>query len=292
MDDIFNDIVDYKTRYKLIFAHFLGSFIKFLRYTISMNNTTLNIRLQTILLYIVIYILILGVFIIVHINKDEKNRLKILNSKLIEYSFKERDYLISEERMRISQELHDSLGHILMALSMNVKYVKAIKDRKDIDEELNEIDSLVQESIKTLRLTVYSLKELESNFNLREEIKAIISKFNSLNMIKINFDYTAEAEKAASNIKLALLTTIKEGITNSIKHGNASEINISIDIKNSDIYFILKDNGTGCKNINKSTGLNGIADRFLKLGGKVDFSGIENEGFTIEAIIYRGILDD
>lgn len=288
MDDIFNNTNDCKTRYELVTIHFVGSFIRVFTHTLTIQNNSLNQNLQTIFWYIFIYILILAIYISVHINKDERNKLKVLNSKLIEYSFKERDYLISEERSRISQELHDSLGHILMALSMNVRYIKAVKDKKEIDTELDEIEALVQESINTLRKTVYNLKKLENNFNLYEEIKAITSKFNSLNMVKINLDYDDEIEKIPNQIKSALLTTIKEGITNSIKHGNASEINISITLNAGDICFIIDDNGTGCKNINKSNGLNGITNRFHKINGEVNFWSIENKGFTIEAVIHGG----
>ncbi|WP_169911561.1 sensor histidine kinase [Clostridium oryzae] len=210
-----------------------------------------------------------------------------MNSKLIEYSFKEKDFAISSERDRISQELHDSLGHLLMALSMNVKYVKSkVSKEKDVDyHEIEQIEDLVQESIKTLRGTVYSLRKLNGNFNLKEELNKVIGKFDNLNMVSILFDYDDEIENCSVNIKNILIATIKEAITNSVKHGNSSQIHISISLEHYTLKLAIEDNGSGCSNIVKSNGLNGISNRFKSAGGNVTFSSKKQKGFKIVATI-------
>lgn len=284
-DDIFDNYYKPNVKWGLVFLHFLIIISAFvIRIFLFENSSPLN-GLKTIFYLIIVYALILLEYITIHNIKSEKDELKVLNCKLVEYSFKEREYLISEERSRISQELHDSLGHILMALSMNVRYAKAVKDKNKAQDELDEIESLVDESIKTLRSTVYSLKKLDENCNLNSEIRKIISEFNDLNMIKINFDYDNEIEKVSNTIKNIILVTVKEAVTNSLKHGNASVIDVVIKIKENDIELKIKDNGIGCKYINKSNGLLGISNRFEKVHGKVYFISKENKGFAIEASI-------
>lgn len=283
VDDIFDNCKSQKI--KLIILHFFICMLSMLIKSTFFRKASLNDSLETLFYMCVFYALILFVFIVVHKNKQERDELKILNCKLLEYSFKERDYLISEERSRVSQELHDSLGHLLMALSMNVQYAKALEDKDKIKEELSEVAALVEESIKTLRSTVYNLKELDENFNLYEELKRLIAKLNSLTIVKINLDYDNRIENTSGIIKNILLVTIKEAITNSLTHGSASVINITSKIQNSVISLEISDNGFGCKIIKKSTGLSGVSNRFEKVNGRVSFDSKENNGFVIKASI-------
>jgi len=89
-----------------------------------------------------------------------------------------------------------------------------------------------------------------------------------------------------------LLTTINEAITNSLKHGNLTTIDISLEIINDDLHMIIKDNGEGCKSTNKSNGLNGITARIKRINGNVSFTSPMNKGFTIKVLIPGGSLND
>jgi signal transduction histidine kinase len=222
----------------------------------------------------------------------KKPSTSISGGSSLDYSFKEREHLVLNERNRISQELHDSLGHSLMALSMNVKYIKAIKDREKINHEINELESLISKNIQSLRETVYNLRKLDENFSLHNEITSIISKFNKLNIIKITLDYDNNIEKSSIAIKNILISTIKESITNSLKHGNSAKIFISIKLIRNTIKLIIKDNGDGCSCIIKSEGLAGIENRFKTFNGTINFITSPNKGFTITASIPEVIIDD
>ena len=291
LDNIF-DIDDPKSRKSLIFYHMAGFMLYVLIDNILIIKEPFYTNILSYAFAIFVYLLILFMCVCIHGYKYEMNNLKLLNCSLIDYSFKEKEYLLSNERNRISQELHDSLGHLLMALSMNVKYLKTINDKGKINTEVNELELLINKSIQNLRTTVYNLKELDQNFNLYNEIMTIIAKFNNLGMIKITLDYDSNIEKSSINIKNILITTIKESITNSLKHGNASRISISIKLIINTIELIIKDNGDGCKNILKSNGLNGIENRFKKLNGNVNFTSSPKKGFAVNVTIPEVIVYD
>lgn len=291
LDNIF-DIDNLKSRKSLIFYHMAGFMLYVLIDNILIIKEPFYTNILSYAFAIFVYLLILFMCVCIHGYKYEMNNLKLLNCSLIDYSFKEKEYLLSDERNRISQELHDSLGHLLMALSMNVKYLKAINDKEKINTEVSELELLINKSIQNLRTTVYNLKKLDQNFNLYNEIVNIISKFNNLGMIKITLDYDNNIEKSSINIKNILITTIKESITNSLKHGNASRISISIKLIINTIELIIKDNGYGCKHIIKSNGLNGIENRFKKLNGNVNFTSSPEKGFTVNVTIPEVIVYD
>lgn len=289
LDDLF-DIKDVKRRRNFLIFH--ASVFAFVICFRELSKQSLSKSVYDIAFLFLLYGLIIVTFFSVHKLRWDRDKLKILNSNLMEYSFKEREFLISNERNRISQELHDSIGHSLMALSMNVRYLKAIKDTQKIDKEIDDIDYLVKESIDTLRSTVYNLKKLDKDLCFQKQVKNIIKKFNELGIVKINFDCDEEIENSSLHIKNVLLTTIKEGITNGLKHGDPTEINISVELISSDenvplIRLIIKNNGHGCKKIVKSHGLNGITERIENVNGTVEFKSPKNKGFIIEALIKK-----
>ncbi|PJI08977.1 MULTISPECIES: sensor histidine kinase [Clostridium] len=287
LDDLF-DIKNSKRRN--IFLIFHASIFAFIICFKSLSEESFSNSINDIAFLFLIYALIIITYFSIHKLRWDRDKLKILNSNLIEYSFKEKEFLISNERNRISQELHDSIGHSLMALSMNVRYLKAIKGTQKMDKELDDIDDLVKESIDTLRNTVYNLRKLDENLCFNEQVKNIINKFNELDIVKINFDCDKSIENTSVHIKNVLLTTIKEGITNGLKHGNPNEINISVESITSNknvplIKLLITNNGTGCKNIIKSHGLNGITERIESVNGSVTFKSPNGKGFIIEALI-------
>lgn len=287
LDDLFH-IKNNTRRIKFLILH--ASIFAFIICFKELSLKTLSNSLYNITFVFLIYGLTFITFYSIHKLRWDRDKLKILNINLIEYSFKEREFLISSERNRISQELHDSIGHSLMALSMNIRYLKAIKNKQKIDKGLDDIDDLVKESIDTLRNTVYNLRKLDENLCFHDEVKNIINKFNELDIVKINFDCDKSIENTSVHIKDILLTTIKEGITNGLKHGNPDEINISVESIISDknvplIKLLITNNGEGCKNIIKSHGLNGITERIESIHGTVNFKSPKGKGFIIEALI-------
>lgn len=247
---------------------------------------------QSILLLSAMYTLILFIFAVIHYLKQEQERLKVLNANLIEYSFKEREYLIAKERGNISQELHDSIGHSLMAVLMNVRYLKATQNQSEKmrKKQIEEIEELLKECVSNLRESVYSLRELDESICLKDEIDRVVQKFGELALTSINVNYDTRVEATTNNIKTILFKTIREGITNSIRHGNASTIQISIRCMDERIEMILKDNGSGCGDIHKSFGLNGIVERVKEVGGEVFFTSEKEKGFTIKTLLPGGIV--
>lgn len=284
LDSIFNQ--ESRIRKWLISAHFvLIISAEILRMLIA-GNKSIHEGAVTMAYFTQIYGIVLLVFLIIHYFKEEQLRLQRLNADLIAYSFEERKYLIEKERSNISQELHDTIGHSLMAVLLNVRYLKAIEDKSQEEKnvQINEIEKLLTECVASLRSSVTNLRELEENIPLKEEINRVISKFDHLGFTKIELEYDDKIDQASRKIKSAIYKTIQEGITNSIRHGNASKISIIINWSCQQMQLIIRDNGRGCSKLHKSYGLNGMEERFEALSGEVTFTSEKNKGFTIHAV--------
>ncbi|WML32850.1 sensor histidine kinase [Clostridium sp. OS1-26] len=228
---------------------------------------------------------------IIRIEKEEVNqlneKLQLANIKLQQYTLEVEELTASKERTRMAQELHDSVGHSLMALIMHLEFTKKICDTKPekVKEVLTKSEGIAKSSISSLREAVNLLKEEREIKDFNASIEGIINNFNMLNNIKINFNTDENLDNLSSIIKNSMYKTIKESITNSIKHGKATEINISITREEKCIRLILNDNGVGCNKIVKSNGLIGIENRVTSLNGSVKYFSNDNLGFGIDICI-------
>ena len=113
----------------------------------------------------------------------------------------------------------------------------------------------------------------------------MIDSLRILGNIEIDFSMDKHLETLNPYIKLCIYKTIRESITNGIKHGKATTFKLKIGIHENHVKLNIKNNGVGCDDIVRSNGLRGIEDRVLALGGTVDFNSPENSGFLTKSQI-------
>jgi signal transduction histidine kinase len=220
------------------------------------------------------------------LNKD----LISANQKLKEYSTKIEELTSAKERTRIAQELHDSIGHSLIALSMNLDYAENVVDLKPekAKEVINKAHIISKDCIVKLREVVSVLKEDTSIISLKEAVNRLFENFHHNERYEFYFEMDDAIETELPEIKSCLYKIIMEGITNGIKHGNADVFNIKLIKAFDNIIFEINNNGVGCGNIKKSNGIDGIEKRITNLGGIVEFYSEKINGFAIHGKIPVG----
>lgn len=288
LDDIF-EIYNKKTRKIYVFLHFtLYIIIRLCEEGIEKKEAFYNI-----LTSIGFYLAIILIFEIIHYYKEERDRFKLLYNNIVQYSFQEREYMISQNRSKISQELHDSLGHLLMGAMLNIKYLKENNKNKDNMEELLQLENIIGDCIKSVRKCVSDVKEAEEVINLNKEVLHISTELRKISVIDIKYSAYSDIENLPNHIKNEIFKIIKEAITNSITHGDATSIQISIyklKIERKIIIAII-DNGKGCKEIKESHGLQGIRKRVQEFNGIVNY-GSQGRGFIIKIEFMEELVND
>jgi len=242
-------------------------------------------------LYLAVYSLFLFTYKALRMEKrkvDNLNKeLEVSNNILTEQSKKIEELTIVKERNRVAGELHDSLGHSLVALNMNLDVAGKIID-KDIDkakELINKSKVITKESMINMRRIVYALKE-EDHVLLIEKLKDMISNIENSGLVEIVLNADEKIESLSLEYKNIIYNSIKEAITNSIKHGKANRVNIDIKLDDN-INISIKDNGLGCDKLVKGNGLLGIEKRINKINGKVKYDSMKNKGFNMEIEIWK-----
>ncbi|MCB2305681.1 sensor histidine kinase [Clostridium estertheticum] len=278
----------YKSLFIINFVSFvflsaiLYSNILFYNFGIILRNYSINL---------IVCFLIKNI-IIEKVKKEKLNEeLEKTNLTLIQYSKKIEELTITKERTRIAQELHDSMGHSLVALSMNLEYAENIAtiNPEKAKIAMQDCYSISKDCMKNLRGAVSVLKE-NSTLSLRKDINQIFLKFKQTDKYEFNLDFDENVEKVSSGIKTCIYKTLREAITNGIKHGNATSFSIHISKSSNSIIFKIENNGVGCKKIIRSNGIIGMEERVHLLNGEIIFKSEDLVGFTIEGKIPENIL--
>ncbi|MDR7855058.1 histidine kinase [Tissierella sp.] len=157
--------------------------------------------------------------------------------------------LITEEQNRIANDLHDSVLQRLFSMSCGIfalmknleKYTTA-----DMEEELNIIRNTTDTVMKELRAKIYGLSWKKSGSNsFTTDIKKYIDDIKKYNNINIPFSIIGSEELLSCKQKKALYRIICEGIGNAVRHGEAKNIEVNLNIKSSDTLLLIVDDGTG-----------------------------------------------
>lgn len=276
----------------LLPLHFLAFFASdFLMIPLDNDSQNLLSLFGNDLLY---YLLGLCIMLSVREILIQKDKMQLLNTELNnknvqleKYQSKLKELALIAERNRVAQELHDSLGHTLMAIRMNVKVLEKLNHNNTEKENriIQSLDEIIQDGISQLRETVFQLKNDNETKPLKSSLQVMIDHLSVNGEAKIYLDFNDRVDECLPEIKDAIYKAVKEGITNAISHGKASIIRINISEDNERIHLTIADNGSGCSEIKKSFGLQGIDQRFSALDGHTSYKSEMNSGFIFQADI-------
>jgi len=217
--------------------------------------------------------------------KEKKQRVEEMHESIVAYAEGIKQLRILEERNALAKEVHDILGHSLNYAVQVLESNKIIAENDpalirgrliqavaDIEKGLSEIG----EDHKSNSLSSYSA--------FCQQIKIMGQKQKN---IGVDIEIILDALNIGDVRTLKTLYRIcQESITNSIKHGQAKKIIISLRKKGNLATLAIVDDGLGCKAVVKGSGLSGMEERLQQVGGKIYFGGFgEEPGFQIHATI-------
>ena len=256
-----------------------------------MNNDTYFLFTIT---AIMIFFTLITISIIVFIVKSRKIVFeKELKNKNLEIEF-QREILEEtiltreEERKRIAQDLHDDIGSKLSTISLNLFLLNSKKTKEDAKESIiaNTID-INNKAIETARKIAYDLyPAVLENFGLKAALEELFLDYNNTNAVKIDFKSNLRFVSTISDHQLQIFRIIQELINNSIKHGKATQIDVSFSSQAGVNKCEYRDNGVGFDSLtlNKIKGLGSINidSRIKNIKGTSTLFSRPNEGFKFD----------
>ncbi|GAA0335213.1 sensor histidine kinase [Bacillus carboniphilus] len=215
---------------------------------------------------------------------DNERRLRYeleqTKAKLLHSSKEIANIVEIKERNRIAREIHDSIGHSLAGILIQLQAAYKLHDQDETKSMMMIQKSIkgLSESVELLRNTVHNLKPRE-NVSI-EYIHNIIDNFS---FCPVQLKFLGDFSKIPASHLEIVSTNIKEALTNAAKYSQATNIQVNIDVNEQYTRLYIKDNGVGCDHITEGLGLSGMRERIRNVGGSLSLSS--KEGFLIVCLI-------
>ncbi len=224
--------------------------------------------------------------------RKSREELAIANEKLLQYAHRIEDQATLEERNRIAREIHDSLGHSLTALNLQLETaVKLFQSNPSKAQTfLARAKELGSKALQDVRHSVSAMRShpLQGQ-SLEQAISILAEDFYRSKAVQpiceINLDYPLPTE-----IKTAIYRIIQESLTNISKYASASEVKLELTTTFNSLRLKVQDDGRGFDLRQNTTGfgLQSMRDRTLAVGGKFNINSAPGLGCQIMVDIPLG----
>lgn len=194
---------------------------------------------------------------------------------------------INLERTRIARDIHDSLGHTLTNLDIQLKLARKLRDR-DLEktwEAIEQASMLSAQCIEDVSHAVQTMRR--SDFNLDLALSNLVEQVRNNRNLNIQWDLNLPQLNLSTSHQIYCV--IKEGLINIQKHSNASKVLFQGYSTSTEIVLKLEDNGVGfdLQQVNSGCGLQGIVERMQAIKGKLELETAPGKGTQILITIPR-----
>lgn len=189
-----------------------------------------------------------------------------------------------EERKRLAQELHDDTIQSLIHLDQLVQLLDVR------EEESTPLREQISRTSANLRAMIQDLRP--SYLDELGLVPALDMLIKSLSIgreeVRIHFDSIGQAQRLSADKELALYRIAQEGLNNSLKHSEASQIDVTLTFNHQSIRLDIADNGIGIaqetlRSVKKHFGLRGMRERARSIGSELSLqSGLGSTVITVE----------
>jgi signal transduction histidine kinase len=215
------------------------------------------------------------------------------NRQLSAYAAQAEELAISKERNRLAREIHDSLGHYLTVINVQLQAALAVldDDRQRAVTAVETAQQLTQEGLTSVRQSVSTLRESPlGDKPLTEAIDLLVGETQRTGIV-VETEIHGQPRQLEPAAELALYRTVQEGLTNIRKHARASRVDLTLDYRDPDrVTLAVKDNGVGMESTDIGTdigtdnggfGLLGVRERVQLLDGVVHVETGPGQGFSL-----------
>jgi two-component system, sensor histidine kinase and response regulator len=193
-----------------------------------------------------------------------------------------------EERHRIARDIHDSLGHALVALNIQMETALALWQERPQQAYtlLLEAKQLGSKALQSVRESVLEIRSepLQGKL-LAEAIESIVREFQHTTGVTphLAIDLT---HPTSQQLNTAIYRIVQEGLTNICKYAGATIVKIQLQSTATGVTLILQDNGKGFDPSVSPTGfgLQGMQERVSALGGQLQIDSTPGAGCRLMAV--------
>jgi signal transduction histidine kinase len=224
------------------------------------------------------------VFVVVYVGvaereREARQRAEALTTEVAQLA-------AANERNRMAREIHDTLGHYLTVIHVQLEAARAILDRDPGRGMLavTRAQALAKDGLAAVRQSVTALREEGNVDGIAEQIASLVDSARD-ERFSVALTIAGAPRPVSAAVALALHRTTLEALTNVRKHANAAHVEIDLAFRDNGVVRLrVHDDGTGAAaegTVPTGFGLRGIRERAEQLKGSASYRMAPNEGFTL-----------
>ncbi|XGV95589.1 MAG: sensor histidine kinase [Leptolyngbya sp. BL-A-14] len=191
----------------------------------------------------------------------------------------------SLERTRIAREIHDSLGHTLTDLDMQLAVAQQLRFH-DLEKAFRAIDTAKVLAHQCIEDVSHALDRLrQSDFDLNQALTALMEQMGNSTALHIQWEVNLPRLPVHQSYQIYCI--VKEGMINVQKHARASQISFRGGLTSQGLVLDLKDDGVGFDPATQQGGfgIQGMIERVQLLGGQFTLDTASGKGTQIQVIL-------
>lgn len=181
--------------------------------------------------------------------------------------------LAENERSRIGQDLHDSLGHTFAMLSVKTDLALQLFQMEaypQVEKELKEIHQISKDSMNEVRTIVENLKSR----TLASELETV-KKMLEIAGIEVEVDNQLDKASLTQDVESTAAMILLELATNIIKHARAKKAYLKLERTDQELLLTVRDDGKGFATV-KGNELHTVRDRAVASSGQVELVSLKD----------------
>jgi signal transduction histidine kinase len=202
---------------------------------------------------------------------------------------RESELAVLRERERLARDLHDSLGHALVALSVQLEAIQRLYrvDPEQASGQVEEMKALTRSSMDALRRSLAGLRAPGlGDRPLRPALQALCVDFGQRTGLEITCGVGEAADGLSPALAEAIWRVAQEALTNVEKHAQARTVRVELRQEPGSVVLRIADDGiglpAGAESAPNCFGLRGMCERVEGLGGRLRLDGGQ-PGTVVEA---------
>ncbi len=240
------------------------------------------------------------------VNKEKASRaraeellaeLEVSHQQLKDYAGQVAELATTRERNRLARDIHDSLGHYLAVINVQLEKALAFRAKKprEADQAVSDAKQLASEALQDVRRSVSALRATGELPELIPSLVALVERVRS-DHCSIELHIEGSEDGFSKPGLLTLYRAAQEGLTNIQKHAGASHAWIELHFGEQEATLSLRDNGRGFDPLGQrhlqpgregGYGLQGLQERLELVGGSLKVESAPGAGTSLRVTVPR-----
>ncbi len=190
-------------------------------------------------------------------------------------------FAVTEERNRLSREIHDGLGASLSSLIIQAEYIEGLADTPALKGEIQELKGCAEDSIDELRR---ALRMMRADFELVPAVEDYCRNFGNRAKLPVQFEKIGLPRALRNDAQLTIFRVLQEALNNARKHARARALGVELVFGERTLRLTISDDGQGFDPRAPRRGHYGVTtmrERAAKVGGEATIVSAPGQGTRV-----------